>query len=169
MQIKPPLNVMNSRPVKRYVDWALKSKTINDGGVIKTVSNYEKLQETVPPMLMVLAQSLQCYFLAKSQDIPQERKAPLIWNNVYTGVMALTVGLMLRKPINKMTENLVKKADILYANEKNKNVLINGIKTAIPFLSSVILFRYIGPVIATPMSIKTAEYLAKKDKNNKNK
>lgn len=150
------------RPLEKYLDWAMREKTVIKNNVAKPVTNYSRLQEFVPEAFMTYAQMTQCYFLCKSDDIPKERKVPLIWNSIYTCAIGLVVGFALKKPINNLREVMLKRANELYALDKNKEMMINGIKTAVPFLVSAILFRYLGHVVATPLSTQTTDYLVKK-------
>lgn len=146
---------------KIYTNWALKEKVVVKNGVKEKVTNYSRLQESYPDMFMTYAQLMQCYFLNKDEEMPKERKYPLILNNLYTCVIGLAIGLAFRKPIANIKQLSVERAKILYSGPE-KEILINGIKTAVPFLISTISFRYLGHVIATPLSTQTTQFLAKK-------
>lgn len=161
MNIKILPTIAKTKAVNKAVDWALKEKTVIKAGVENKVSNYGRLQKAFPTAFMVWLVAIQCGFFAKSKDMPKERKVPLILNNLYTCSMALGAGFLMKKPIDKMTDKFVKRAEVLYSGA-DKKVLVNGIKNGIPFLTAVMLFHYFGPVIATPLSTHTTNYLAKK-------
>ena len=70
--------------------------------------------------------------------------------------------LLVKKPADKFLEKMLKRAEVLYVRNPNKANLINGIKTAVPFLVPVIMFKYIGAVLATPLADKANTFLVKK-------
>jgi len=162
MKINILPRLAQTKVINKAVNWALKEKTVTKNNVTTKITNYSKMQATFPNCFMVFVQALQCYFLNKSEEMPKERKIPLILNNTYSCTLALTTGLIFKNPIQKMTAKIIHQAETVYANNPHKTNLINGIKTGIPFLTAAVLFQYIGPVIATPLSTQTTKWLAKK-------
>jgi hypothetical protein len=61
---------------------------------------------------------------------------------------------------------MLTRAESVYASHPHKKAMVNGIKTGVPFFTEAILFQYIGPVVATPLAVKTTSYLSKKGKIN---
>lgn len=164
MKINNPLfTLYNSKPVKGVINWAVKD----------SAKNYKFLQENVPYAMVILSLTAQGIFLAKSDDIPKERKIPLVLNNVFTGIIGLSGGFLLKKHVRKVSEVLRKRAEGLYIEtEKNPAILLDGIKSAVPFLTTTMLFSYFGHVIATPLSTQATAFLAKRgliDLSDKNK
>ena len=144
-----------------FENWAIKERPIKNS-MSKTVTNYTKLQEIYPTVAMLLAVSSQTAFIYNSKDMPKERKIPLLLNNLINCVLAVAGGLLINKQVTKLVDKVLKRANIVYASNPNKANLTNGIKTAIPFLVSAVMFKYIGAVLATPLADKANRFLVKK-------
>lgn len=162
VRINPLVTFANSKFAKKYIEWALTEKPVKGKNLKQTVTNYSKLQKVFPKFFMCFLTGIQCYFLAKSKEMPKERKIPLFITNLYSCAIALAIGAATGKHVNKFTDVLVKKAKNIYKDNPNKTKLINGITTSIPVLNEAILFQYLGFVAAVPLGTKTAEYLFKK-------
>ena len=148
-----------SKPAKEYMSRVLGSKEVLKDGKKVTVPNYERLQEAFPPAFMCFIQLSQVGFLATSKEMPDERKVPLMFNNIYSCIIALAIGALSAKHINKMTELLKKRAGDMYGKDSK---IINGIKSGIPILKEAFLFEYVGYVAAVPLGTQTTNWLAKK-------
>lgn len=161
MSINPITSFANSTSAKKYMDWAVKEKSAVVNGIETKVSNYSRLQKHYPKFFMIWLAATQGYFLYTSKDMSEERKFPLILNTLFSCTIAIVTGALLGKHISKLTNKMAHRANDIYkSNEKSD--LIDGIKTGVPFLTEVLLFEYLGPVIATPLSIHAASYMTKK-------
>lgn len=147
-----------SKPAKAYMN-AMEKKEVTQNGVKKVVDNFPKLQKIYPPIFMCFLALSQCGFLATSKEMPKERKIPLIFNNIYSCIIALGIGAVSGKHINKLTDHFVKRAGEIYGKDSR---IINGIKNGIPILKEAILFEYVGYVAAVPLGTQTTNWLAKK-------
>lgn len=150
---------------KRYVEWA--GKFAKEKGVLTDRTHYENAQEIMPIFTMAWISLVQCLFIAKNKDMPKEKKATLVASEVYSVALGVIGGLLLRKPVRRLTKNFTNRAEELYKaskTEKEITRLTNGIKTAIPAAVSIVLFQYLGQVIAAPPASKTSTYLNKKGK-----
>lgn len=168
MAINPIVKFANTSCAKKYMNWAVKERTIGPNNSQTKRSNYEWLQKNCPTVFLTTFFAVQSYFLYKSKDMKKERKYPLILNNLFSCSLALITGALLGKHINKLTNKMVERAKIIYKDPSEKSDLVDGIKTGVPFLIGVMLFEYIGPVIATPLSIKATSLLEKKGLINLN-
>jgi len=162
MAISPLNSIAKSATAKKYTDWALKEKTAMKNNQKVTSTNYDTLQKKFPGYLMWWLSIVQCGFVVQSKTMDEDKKAPVFLNNIYSCVLGSLGEKLLGKKINNLTNKLVKRAEVVYKNDKQKAGLINGIKTAVPAAISGFLFLYLGPVIATPLSTKTADYLRQK-------
>lgn len=151
----------NSRIINRAENWAVKEIPVK-GDVSKKVTNYSRMQKIYPNAAMLFAVGIQTGFIYNSKDMTKERKIPLILNNAIACVLAIIGGLIMHKPIGNLLEKMVSRANIIYPANSNKESLINGMKTAVPFLVSALLFKYIGAVLATPLADKANKFLVKK-------
>lgn len=161
MEINPIIKFANSASARRYMDWAAKEKKVVIDGSETTVSNYERLQKHYPKFFMIWLAATQAYFLYKSKDMSEERKFPLMLNVLFSCAIALVTGALFGKHISNLTNTMAKRASVIYKDDE-KLKLVDGIKTGVPFLTEVLLFEYLGPVIATPLSIQATSYLSKK-------
>lgn len=164
MKINPIPDLAQNRQIRKYMYWSTRKASGNGNLPEDNITNYKKVQKTYPKIFMVWLSAIQCYFLNKSKEMPKERKVPLLFNNLYSCVIALATGAVLGKHIDKLTKTMIKKAETVYKNEsaEDKKAMINGIDTGVPFLIEAVLFQYVGPVIATPLAISTTSYLSKK-------
>jgi hypothetical protein len=100
----------------------------------------------------------------KSKKIPQERKTPLLINDVITTTFGFVGGLVLSEKIFKFKDAMLKNFE--KANSALKpaelNILKAGLATLIPLVAFTFMFRYIGPVIATPLADKVNKFLINK-------
>lgn len=154
-------SIANTKAVSKFEKWALTQKP-DKKSPTGEILNYEKLQNAYPITVMTFGAVVQSVFLYREKEIPKERRIPLVLNNSINAVMSLIGGLLLNKSVNKYTDKVVERANVLYEHHPNKAILINGIKTAIPFIIPAILFRYVCPVLATPLADKANNFLVKK-------
>lgn len=161
MRINPLVNIAKSPAAKRYVDWALKEHTVVKDGVEKQVTNYSKLQKGFPYFFLWWLALAQSGFLLNSKTMPEERKGPLVLNTLYSCVIGTIGGMVLNKKIAKLTENMVKRADVIYKEHPKKDIFKNGIKNAVPIAVAAFFFEFIGPVVSTPMATQSMEFLKK--------
>lgn len=153
--------IANTKTVKKFESWALRTTT-DKNNPAKKVSNYQKLQNIYPISFMTFVAIIQSAFLYKEKEMPKERRIPLALNNLINAVISITGGILISKPTDKYMDKVLNRANVLYENHPNKANLINGIKTAIPFIVPALLFRYVGAVLATPLADKANNFLVKK-------
>lgn len=151
-----------SKPAQRYLNWVEGPNAVVNNNIQPSLKNYAKLQKIFPPAFLCFLSLVQSIFLAKSKEMPEERKVPLILNQVYSCIIALSIGAIFGKNINKMTEHLVKRAGEIFKETGAQPKIINGIKTGIPVLKEAFLFEFVGYVAAVPLGTQTANWLKKK-------
>lgn len=151
----------NTSAVNKFEKWALKETPVKKGSKQMT-TNYSKLQTVYPIGLMLYTEATQIGFISQSKDMPKKRRVPLIIDIIANGVIGLSIAFLTKKPINKLIDKSVKRANVLYANSEHKESLINGMKTAIPFLTTILTFKYVASVLATPAADKVNKFLIKK-------
>lgn len=144
-------NLANSNTVKKFVNWATK----NDA------ANYKKLQKYYPTAFMLLTIGIgQTGFILASDDMPKKRRIPLALNNTINCLISLAGGIITDRYVDKLTDTFVKRAEAtLVCNEKEQ--VIKGIGRGIPILVSGLLYKYIGPVLATPITDKVNKFMEK--------
>lgn len=148
--------IIKTNTIKKIINWA-EPKTLGN----KTLSNYDKLQKMWPTVFMLSTVGVaQTGVIMTTDEIPKKRRIPLALNNVITCVMAFFGGLLTDKYTDKLKDKFIQRAGIVIKDSK-QTVIINGIKTAIPVLASALLYKYIGQVIATPLTDKVNKVLVK--------
>lgn len=147
-----------SKPAKTYMNRVMGGNKIIQNGV-EISENYSKLQKIYPPIFMCFLALMQCGFLAESKEMPKERKVPLIFNNIYSCIIALAIGAACGKHVNKLTDHLAERASAIYGKDSK---IINGIRSGMPILKEALLFEYVGYVAAVPLGTQTANWLFKK-------
>lgn len=165
MKIGILTRLYKSTPAKAYVKWA--NEFAKEKGVITDRTNHDNAQEIFPIILMAWLSLIQCGFIAKNKEMPKEKKATLVASEVYSVALGVVGGLLLRKPLRRLTKKFTDRAEELYKATKTTkeiNELTNGIKTAVPAAVSIVLFQYLGQVIATPFASKTSSHLNKQGK-----
>lgn len=153
--------IANTKTMNRFQNWAVKECPMKKN-TSQTLTNYAKLQKIYPASFALFAGLVQGIFIYKSKDMPKERKIPLILNLANNDVIALVGGALLNKPADKFLEKMMERANVIYKDNPNKAIFINGMKTAVPFFVTAVLFKYIGPVLATPLADKCNRFLVKK-------
>lgn len=151
--------IANTKTMDRVINWAVKESSAKKAA--ESVSNYDRLQKFYPTIHMIIGVGVQTAFIYKSEEMPKKRRIPLTLNNIIGGIIAIIGGLAIDKPTNKLVEKMVQRAKVLYPLE-NQTVMLNGIKTAIPYIIPALMFKYVGAVLATPLADKANNYLIKK-------
>lgn len=140
-----------TRIIQRYEDWATK-----DGG--KAFAKLEKMYPLVYPAAYTLTQTVYIYNL---DEMPKERRIPLSLNNIINCIISFAGGLlMMTKPYNNFMKKMTERAAVIYKSE-NEKTLVKGMKIAVPFIVATMLYKYAGPVIATPLADKANKFLVK--------
>lgn len=152
MNLRINQNLANLNTVKSFVNWATK----NDA------ANYKKLQKYYPTAFMLLTIGIgQTGFILASDDMPKKRRIPLALNNTINCLISLAGAALIAKHSEKLTNKFVERAKVIFPKERHDQI-VNGIKTAIPMTITAFLFKYIGQVIAIPITDKVNKYLIKK-------
>ena len=167
-------SIANSKIIQKGVNWAVKTSknAIPKQGEKLLPTNYDKIQKYYPLIIGTWVGIVQSFLTYNSNDMPKERKVPLAINIAISDFIGTVGSLLINNKVNKFTERVQNRLDKLPMEEAEKNHLKNGAKTAVPFAISVIMFRYIAQVAATPLAEVVNSYLEKKGiikYDNKNK
>lgn len=160
MSIRIHEKIANTNTMKSIVKWADPSNASET-----TKTSFNKLQKHWPEAFMLLTAGVgQTWVIYKSDDMPKKRRIPLIINNIITCSISILGGLITDKYTERFKDKLIKRASVVFAEKDSKYIetMQNGVKTAVPVLISALLYKYIGPVIATPITDKVNKYLVKK-------
>lgn len=167
--IKTFERIYNSGASRKYMEWATKVKEPIKTDVPKAVpeysyKNYNKLKKNFPLFLMTWIPLVQCGFFATSKKMPEDKKYSLIFNEIYTAVVGIAITLLFRKHIDKLTGKFVEQAKKVYAKKSqvDKELLNEGITTAVPAAFTIVFCQYLAPVLTTPLATKTSQYFMKK-------
>lgn len=148
-----PINVLAKLPpIQSAVKWA----SAGDA------QNLAKLQKHLPAIEGMWISLFYVLNTMASKGIPKERKAPLAINSVLTGIFGATGGYLLTTQIFKLSSFMQKRAAVIYQADPAKLATIEkGMKAVVPLFAFTFVFRYVGPVLATPLADKINKYLIK--------
>lgn len=152
MSIKIHESLANTNTVKKIVGWAERNEA----------ANYKKMQKYYPTAYMLLTVGVaQTGVIWASDDIPKKRRIPLALNNIINCAISLAGFLLITKHTDKLRDKFAQRAKEIFKGEKQEK-MINGVKSGLPILVTALLYKYIGQVIATPITDKVNKYLVKK-------
>jgi hypothetical protein len=143
----------------------------------KVKTRFDVLHYHLPNLHGIYISGLYILNTKLSKDIPEERKPTLILNNAINGLLAITATYTLMGLTNKIRANFVQKAiqnvQKYYPNLKNPKKIGTGADLFSRFLVTCVIFRYLTPVLATPLADRATKFLIKKgimkDPNKANK
>ena len=148
-----PINVLSKVPqLQTAVKWASK-----DGG-----RNLDKLQKHLPAIEGMWISLFYVLNTMSSKKIPDERKTPLAINSLFSGIFGAAGGYVLTDRVFKLSKIMQERAEIIYKADPAKLATIQkGLKAVVPLFAFTFVFRYLSPVIATPIADKINKFLIK--------
>lgn len=127
-----------------------------------TKTKYDTLKKVYPTAYMLLTIGVaQAGMILASDDMPKERRIPMALNNVINCVISFIGGMATDKFFEKFKNQLMDRAKVIIKDEKQAKTMVNGIDTAVPVLVSAFLYKYLGQVLATPVTDKVNKSLVK--------
>lgn len=127
-----------------------------------TKTKYDTLKKIYPTAYMLLTIGVaQAGMILASDDMPKERRIPMALNNVINCVISFAGGMATDRFFEKFKNQLMDRAKLLIKDEKQAKTMVNGIDTAVPVLVSAFLYKYLGQVLATPVTDKVNKSLVK--------
>lgn len=135
-----------------------------------------KLKKHLPGILGLWLTGFYAQSILNNKDIPKERKTPLFINNLFCGAFGTFAGYYVAAAMNKFNNHFVPRFEKVLEKQKIPTERITDLKGAlkrslIPLVAFTFAFRYLAPVIATPLADKVNKFLIKhnliKDPNSK--
>jgi hypothetical protein len=145
----------NSQPMQKAIKWGSTQTTIN--GQART--NFSRLTKHLPGIFGIWITGFYLLCMAKSKDIPKERKRPLILNNLLIGLFGITGGYVASGAIHKFTKALEPRFEKIVKNHPKKEILLGGLRAVAPLIGFTFVFRYICPVLGTPAANSLNKFL----------
>ncbi len=131
---------------KRFTEWCVNKDINYTNHLAAVVSNIQN--------------GFYMYNVAKSQKIEEDQKKPLMLN-MFIGTMLATVGgYTINKGIDK---RLFKVEKAISKNYPKNEAILTGFKVARSLMIFQLLYRFVTPVIATPV----ANYISDKQEEKK--
>ncbi len=134
--------------------------------VIKHNFNENNISRNISMLTDVVLTASFVHRTNKSKKIKDERKKPLIYNNVISTLISLTAGYAIDKSVQKNTKNYIDKFMRLNAGNPKLNKYIQGINIARPTLIFAGIYYGILPVFSTFAADKSDKFLNKNKRNN---
>ena len=144
--------ISNALHLKPVVKWFA-----TNGG-----KRFATLQRHMPAALGTWMAGFYVINNLKSNNIPQERKTPLLINDLICTGISVAGGYAISNQIYRFSDELLKRFDKVLANNPQKAALKSGLKAMVPLVAFSFAFRFLGPIIATPLADKVNKFLIKK-------
>ena len=148
--------------VNRFIEWGAKESTKKDL-LGKTINNNNaKVVPVMAALLPIWISSFYVYSNIKSDKIPKERKTPLLINDVIICLFSTIAGVTVSKLFDAMQTTMNNNLKTVIKDIEKQAQLKQGIKQMMAIAAFTVVFRYLGPVIATPLADKVNTFLIKK-------
>jgi len=163
--LSPPLGFIENTKVVRKIEDYLTKETVSSG---KKMMKLNVLQKHLPGILGLWTTAFYAQSILKNKDIPKERKTPLSINNLFCGAVGTAAGYYVVAAMKKFTQNFLPKFKEVLKKQKLDAEKIGKLTHAmehslIPLLAFSFAFRFLAPVIATPLANKVNNFLIKHD------
>lgn len=151
-----------SKMMRGIADWSTVSKkTIaeNNGAVIseKTKTNFDKLKKHFPVISSVFLSSLYLVNTAQSKAIEKDRKPALMVNMALVCALSSICGYLVNGLVNKALDVFKMRVEVSEIPKKfkgDKKAAFAGLSLALSIVVFQTMYRYIGPVLVTPLANK---------------
>lgn len=150
-------SIARTNTMRRIVNWVAPKEASE-----LTKTKYDTLKKIYPTAYMLLTIGVaQAGMILASDDMPKERRIPMALNNVINCAISFIGGMATDKFFEKFKNQLMDRAKVIIKDEKQAKTMVNGIDTAVPVLVSAFLYKYLGQVLATPVTDKVNKSLVK--------
>ena len=147
------MSLIHMKPIVNYL-------AANEG------KNLGILKKHLPAAIGIWMTSFYAVNNLASKKIPSERKPTLLINDIITCAIGVLGGYAISDGIFRFQRAVVDRfnAEIAktVANPGKRAMLTKGLSSIIPLVAFTMTFRYIGPVLATPLADKVTKFLVKK-------
>lgn len=150
-----------SDKMNKVAEWG--AKTSNQVDILgKPLNNFNAT--VVPKMSALLPIWISAFYVYSnltSDKIPQERKVPLLINDVIICAFSTAAGMTVAKLFDAMKTGMIENMKTVISDPAKLKLLEGGIKQMMAIGAFTLVFRYLGPVIATPLADKVTKLLVK--------
>jgi len=133
--------------------------------------NISSLRKHLPAVFGLWISGFYIQNTIRSKAIPEERKTPLVINTLFTGAVGAAGGYAINGAVTKFADALTPRFEKFIASHPEKEVFKTGFKAIVKAISFTFAFRYLAPVLATPVADVVNKYLIRnkmiKDPNQK--
>lgn len=121
-----------------------------------TTKDHEKIKKHFPVVTSVVLSSLYLVNTMRSKEIEKDRKPALMANMALVCGLSTAVGYAINKSVKDYIALFKTRADVLeHKNFKgNKKIALEGIAFALNIIIFQTMYRFIGPVVVTPIANK---------------
>ncbi|MEW5822481.1 MAG: hypothetical protein AB1782_19965, partial [Cyanobacteriota bacterium] len=156
------LNILaNSGTSNKIAQWGAQNSDKLDL-LGKPINNFNA--RVVPTMAALLPIWISAFYVInnlQSKKIPKERKIPLLINDIIVCTFSTAAGLTVAKLFDAMQIGMIENMKKIVTNPEKQALLKGGIKQMMAIAAFTLVFRYLGPVIATPLADKVTKFLIK--------
>ncbi len=144
-------NIINNKKIQNFV--------------VKHDFNENNIARNISMLTDILLTSSFVRNTNKSKKIKEERKKPLIYNNIISTFAVLTAGYAIDKAVQNSTKNFIDRFKRLNYGNPKLDKYIQGINIARPTLIFAGIYYCILPVFSTFMADKTDKFINKHKKD----
>lgn len=161
--------------IKKSFDASIEllAKGIGKAAQNKKVQNFTKWFagfDYTQHLSAVCANVLNCFYMynvSKSKKIEEEQKGPLMLNMLIGTILSTLGGYKLNKSIDKKFISKIENAIAKEYSGKNVKTLMDGFKIAKSLMVFQLLYRFMCPVIATPIANHISNKIREKKEGEK--
>lgn len=143
----------NWSPVKGAVNYCAK-----DGG-----KNLVTLKRHLPAIVATWISAFYVLNTYQSKKIPEERKTPFAINTTICSIIGIIGGYAMEPGVERFVKALAERMEKVLPNleKKELGLIKEGLAASVPLFLFTFTFRFLGPVIATPLADKINKFLIK--------
>jgi hypothetical protein len=156
-------NASHNKYMQKAVDWAVQPSSSSTA--TNKVLKLAVLKKHLPAIFGAWLSGYYWLSAMGSKTIPEERKLPLAINSVMCGVIGIAAGYAIDGPVNILKNAFANRISTVLESQMSKEALkkiAEGFQSLVPLVVFTFTFRYLGPVIATPVADKLAKFAYKK-------
>lgn len=161
MAAKGVTAIANTDKMTKIAEWGAKESGKADMFGNK-INNFNA--SVVPKMSALLPIWISAFYIIsnlKSDKIPKERKIPLLLNDAIICTFSTAAGMTVAKLFETMQAGMIENLKTVVKDVEKAKMLEGGIKQMMAIAAFTLVFRYLGPVIATPLADKATKFLVK--------
>ena len=154
-------SVAHTNTSSKVAEWGAKLSGKSDllGNPINNLN--ARIVPAMTALLPIWISAFYVYSNLKSEKIPREHKIPLLINDIIVCTFSIIAGFTIAKLFDAMKTGMNYNLAKVVSDPQKVKMLQGGIKQMMAITAFTFVFRYLGPVIATPLADTVNNFLIK--------